>query len=446
MMARTLRFLTVVAVVVLALGGIARMQGRDDETRALRERLERRFDIVALSDGVALRPKSRGDIRLIEVTSGAVLVNGEAVTGRELRDRVGEDAEQVLRLSYLPAADLKTFAAQRAPDARVAPPLDSQPPLESAEPRREESPRPESRQWSRRSSGDRIRVFGNVSVAADEEITGQVVAVFGSVRVNGKVGDQVVAVMGSVILGPEAVVGGDVVSVGGRVVRDGRAQTRGSVTEVALDNLPMNIHVGPWQTWGDVPFFTSFGAIPRLFATALRLSLLLLITGIALIVARGSVEASAERVHENPLKVATVGLVAQLLVLPVLVLTAIVLSISIIGIPLLLLLPFVVVALIFMALIGFTGTAAAIGGVVQRRAPGAVATDYLAVLAGVLVILSPVLIARLLALIGWPLTPLAMILVGIGFVVELLAWASGFGAMLLNAFSRWQSRRALPVA
>ena len=33
------------------------------------------------------------------------------------------------------------------------------------------------------------------------------------------------------------------------------------------------------------------------------------------------------------------------------------------------------------------------------------------------------------------------LLEGVGFAVELLAWASGFGAMLINAFTRWQARR-----
>ena len=399
---------------------------------------------MALSDGVGLRPKTRaGDVRLIEVTAGAVLVNGSAVTGRELRDRLGEDAEMVLRLSYLPAGELKTFAAPpdleprpgaRDREARPAP--EPAPPLEAPAP----SPS-DSRTWARRSHGDRIRIFGDVSVEQDEEVTGQVVAVFGSVRVHGKVGDQVVAVMGSVLLGPDAVVGGDVVSVGGRVFRDGRAETRGSVTEVSADEFPFGVSIGRWHGWRDMPWFASFGAIPRLFGTALRLSLLLLVTGIALIVARRSVEASAERVIDNPLKVTAVGLLAELLVLPVLVLTIIVLSISIIGIPLLLLMPFVVVGLILMALIGFTGTAAAVGGLVQRRLSGGVRVDFAAVLVGLLVILSPLLIARLLALGGWPLTPVAVVLVGVGFAVELLAWASGFGAMLLNAFTRWQARR-----
>ena len=45
-------------------------------------------------------------------------------------------------------------------------------------------------------SGDRVRIFGDVTVREDEAVSGQVVAVLGSVRVDGEVGDQVVAVLG----------------------------------------------------------------------------------------------------------------------------------------------------------------------------------------------------------------------------------------------------------
>jgi hypothetical protein len=251
----------------------------------------------------------------------------------------------------------------------------------------------------------------------------------------------VVAVMGSVVLGENAVVGGDVVSVGGRVVRNAGAQTRGGVTEVALTDSNFPIHFRPWRSeWFDGPVFP-FGALPRLVGTGVRLMLLLLFTGLALIVAGRSVDTAAERVSDNPLKVTVIGLVAEVLALPVLVLTAIVLSISIVGIPLLLLLPFVVLALILMALVGFTGTAAAIGNAVQRRySPGA-QTPYMAVVVGVLVILSPVILGRLLAVVGWPVTPAAVLLVAVGFTLELLAWASGFGAVLTTALSGWRSRR-----
>ena len=430
---RALTSIVLVLATVLFTSQAAWTQARPDDRRALREQLERKYDLVPLTDGVGLRPKARGDVRLVEVTAGTVAINGDVVTGRELRDRLGADADAVLRLSYLSTDELREVAAPPAP--APAPPA-PEPSLE----RTPSEPRPE-RDWRHRSHGDRIRIFGNVSVNQDEEIGGQAVAVFGSVRVDGKVDDQVVAVLGSVILGSDAVVGGDVVSVGGRVIRSPGAETRGSVTEVALTDSWVPFH-GPWSRgWEGAPFFFSFGAVPRLIGTGVRLSLLLLLTGVALLVARRSVDASAVRVADNPLKTTVVGLVAEVLVLPILVLTTIVLSISIIGIPLLLLLPFVVLALLVMALVGFTGTAAAIGNAVQRRySPGA-QTPYMAVVVGLLVILSPVLLGRLLAVVGWPVTPVSVLLVAIGFTLELLAWASGFGAMLAHAFSGWQARR-----
>jgi hypothetical protein len=427
-------FVLVLATLVFT-GPAAWAQTRPDERRALREQLERKYDLLPLSDGVGLRPKSRGDVRLVEVTAGTILVNGTAVTGRELRDRLGADADAVLRLSYLPADELREVAAPPVPPAPAVAPPAPEPPLErgAAEPR----------EFPRRSKGDRIKIFGNVAVESDEHITGQAVAVFGSVRIDGKVDDQVVAVFGSVVLGDHAVVGADVVSVGGRVIRSAGAETRGSVTEVALtDSMFPPIHLRAWDHgWYGAPFFLSFGAVPRLIGTGIRLSLLLLLTGVVLLVARHSVDASAVRVTENPLKTTVVGLVAEVLVLPVLLLTTIVLSISIIGIPLLLLLPFVVLALVVMALVGFTGTAAAIGNAVQRRYAPGVQTPYMAVVVGLLVILAPVMLGRLLAVVGWPVAPISMLLVAAGFTFELLAWASGFGAMLTNAFTGWQARR-----
>jgi hypothetical protein len=430
---KALTSIVLVLATVLFNSQAAWTQARPEDRRALREQLERKYDLVPLTDGVGLRPKARGDVRLVEVTAGTIAINGDVVTGRELRDRLGADADAVLRLSYLSTDELREVAAPPAP--APAPPA-PEPSLERtpSEPRAETGRR-------HRSHGDRIRIFGNVSVNQDEEIGGQAVAVFGSVRVDGKVDDQVVAVLGSVILGSDAVVGGDVVSVGGRVIRSPGAETRGSVTEVALTDSWVPFH-GPWSRgWEGAPFFFSFGAVPRLIGTGVRLSLLLLLTGVALLVARRSVDASAVRVADNPLKTTVVGLVAEVLVLPVLVLTAIVLSISIIGIPLLLLLPFVVLALLVMALVGFTGAAAAIGNAVQRRYSPAAQTPYMAVVVGLLVIVSPVLLGRLLAVVGWPVTPVSVLLVAIGFTLELLAWASGFGAMLGHAFSGWQARR-----
>jgi hypothetical protein len=257
--------------------------------------------------------------------------------------------------------------------------------------------------------------------------------------------DQVVAVLGSVHLGPKAVVHQDVVSVGGRVRRAPGSQTRGGVTEVT-PGAAFPVHISP--DFGDVgPFYWwgGFGGVPRLIGTGFRLLLLMLLTGLVLLIARPTVDAAAERVSENPVKATLVGLAAGIMTLPVLLLTSLVLILTVVGIPLLVLLPFVLLFLVIMALVGFTGTAAAAGRWVQRRFGLSSGAPFATVVIGMILILSPLLVGRLLGLAGWPLSPVAVLFISVGFVLELLAWATGFGAVLSNAITRWQARRAARI-
>jgi hypothetical protein len=106
---------TVLAVAIVIAAAAVRAAAQPvpaDEQQALRTRIEQRYDVVPLSGGVALTPKSpRGDVRLIEI-SDTIAINGVAVSGRELRERVGADAESILRLSYLGASDLRPRASR----------------------------------------------------------------------------------------------------------------------------------------------------------------------------------------------------------------------------------------------------------------------------------------------------------------------------------------------
>jgi hypothetical protein len=420
--------LVIAALPVSAAGG----QAVDDQ-QTLRARLEQRFDIVQLSNGVGLRPKSRmDDVRLIEISDGAILLNGDPVTGRELRERLGPDADNVLTLSYLSPDARRQVLEPRRPPAEE--PVEAQGPRE---PRAESEPVFTRR--SHHSGGDRVRIFGDVSVREDESIDGEVVAVLGSVRVDGEVRGQVVAVLGSVDLGPKAFIGNDVVSVGGRVHKAEGAQIRGSVTEVSVADPNVRINFEPLFGWNG---FHPFAGVPRLIGTGFRFLLLVMLVSIALVIARPTVEASAQRVSDSPVQTTVVGLLAELLLVPALVLTVFVLAISIIGIPLLLLLPFAVVLIVVLALLGFSGTVYAVGQWARRRFGVRGAAPFVDVFLGVLVILLPVIIARVVGLAGWPGTPLALLLLMLGFAVEFIAWASGFGAILTNGFTRWQARRA----
>jgi uncharacterized RDD family membrane protein YckC len=132
---------------------------------------------------------------------------------------------------------------------------------------------------------DRVQIFGSNRIGADEVIAGdavaimggntvdgvvshdvvaimggntitgtvgdKVVAIMGSVYINGHVRHQVTAVMGNVTLGPEAVIGGDVVTVGGTVHQAPGSVVRGRITNERFGFSPWQdeegIHEARWQ-------------------------------------------------------------------------------------------------------------------------------------------------------------------------------------------------------
>ena len=173
-------------------GDGASAQSASDQQDALRRQIELRFDVLPLRNGVALHPKSgnRG-VRSIELTGGTIAIDGAPATGAELRAKLGSDADLVLRLSYLDSdARQKLLAAVVLPERAPEPPDDSR--------ERDRGRR------SRRSGGDQVRFAGNVTVNEDEIVNGDVVAIGGSVRVDGQVSGNAVAIGGSLALGPHA--------------------------------------------------------------------------------------------------------------------------------------------------------------------------------------------------------------------------------------------------
>lgn len=403
---------------------------------ATRNRIEARYNVVPIANGIALTPKvRRGDVRLIEVGE-TIAINGTPVTGAELRDRVGSDADAILQLSYMDPETRRALFPNTAPQVEPAP----QPP-ERVVPE-------ERRDYPHRTRGDRVNIFGDVRVREGEQINGQVVAVLGSARIDGEVEDQVVAVLGSVELGPKAVVRGDIVSVGGRVHRADGAQVRGGVTEVALSHVHLPEEIVPFISGvGLFSVFDGFGAVPRLIGSTFRLLLLITLGAVAYFIARRTVERSAERVQDNPVKVTFVGLAAGLLIGPILFIASFVLILTIIGIPLLLLVPFILVFLLLLSLAGFTGTALAIGQWGSRRFGIGGGAGLASVVVGIVMIFIPLMLARIIALGGWATAPFSFVLGAAAFGLELLVWAAGFGAVLSATFGAWRARRtAMPVA
>lgn len=87
-------------------------------------------------------------------------------------------------------------------------------------------------------SSSRVRVFSDVRVAPGETVDGDVVAVFGSVTVEGHVTGGAVAVLGSVKLTPGATVDGDAVAVGGSLEHPDGSTVGGETVSVGY--LPVS--------------------------------------------------------------------------------------------------------------------------------------------------------------------------------------------------------------
>ena len=401
---------------------------------ALRRQVERRFDPLPLREGVNLRPKvpMRG-VRSIEVSGGTIAVDGSPVTGAELRERIGDDADVVIQLSYLDA-DARRALFGGPPDA-TRPPAD-QPAIEMPSPPPTPDLPPRSRTPGRRNRSDpRVNIGGSVRVGADEVIDGDVVAVGGSAYIEGTVQGDVVAVGGSVDLGPRAVVEEDVAVIGGSLHRAQGSRIGGNIKEVGLGSFQGDwIEPRAWfRGWTDGVMGSTFAFV----STITRAAVLCLLAGLVVLLAGGYVDRISSRASMEPVKAGIIGFLAQLLFLPLLIITILVLVVTIVGIPLLVLIPFIVLGLGVVALVGFTSVAHQLGIHVGRRLGWANPSVYLTTFAGVVAILLPVLLARLALLAGG--TGVTLLWHGLaltGFLIEYLAWTVGFGAVALVRFGR----------
>ena len=83
----------------------------------MRQQLEKRFEILPIANGIVLTPRFRTSVRSIEVSETTIAIDGAPVSGAELRKRLGEDADAVLRLSYLDPQARRSLAGDARPIA-----------------------------------------------------------------------------------------------------------------------------------------------------------------------------------------------------------------------------------------------------------------------------------------------------------------------------------------
>jgi len=212
----------------------------------------------------------------------------------------------------------------------------------------------------------------------------------------------------------------------------------GKVNEVGIDVNGQTIP--PYRINArNLIFGTLASRVGNLTATIARVLMFMLFVLIVTAVGQRPVQQIAARIAAEPLRAGLVGLLAEILFLPVLVVTIIALVISIIGIPLLILVPFGIVLIGVVMLVGFTATALIAGGWILERFGRTERNPYLVVATGLVAIAGLTLIGRLFALaVGGFGAPLFFV----GYLIEYLAWTIGFGAAILA----WLHMRRSPAA
>ena len=259
-----------------------------------------------------------------------------------------------------------------------------------------------------------VAIGGNAIVRG--KVENAAVAVGGDVTVSGEVGDAVVAVMGNVKIEDGAIVHGDVVSVGGKVEVAGGATVEGQTHSVDFSawGLP---HAEPLRKWFVHCVLKARLLAPQVGWVWVVAGIFLLFYLLLAIALPKPVQACVDELTRRPATTFFMGLLTKML-LPVVFLILIATGIGI------LVVPFLMAALFFGALIGKVAFLEYLGQAVHRAfGAGAVAKPAISLLLGAAILMLLYMIP-ILGLITFAVTGLW----GLGAAV-----AAAFGSMKREA-------------
>lgn len=181
-------------------------------------------------------------------------------------------------------------------------------------------------------ANDIVKFGTDVTIRPGRKVDGSVVAIGGSITIFGEVMQDVVSIGGDINVRPSGNIHGDAVAVGGTVNEDAGSTVSGQNVSIGIGALRL------------LPIFGVLAGIGSILGAFALFLVLLVIAGIALVLARDRMEGMQEVYTHQMGKAVVYGFIVSLLLLPVSVL----LFITIIGIPvalIILLLAFPVAAL-----------------------------------------------------------------------------------------------------
>jgi len=282
--------------------------------------------------------------------------------------------------------------------------------------------------WDTDESGDVVRFGESIVIREDQTVEGSVVAIGGDIRIDGTVDEDVVALGGTIRLGRTAVVEGDAVILGGRLIKEDGAEVYG-------EDVGMSFTPGGWlagtEGWGG----------PLLRATILfSIFVFLLFSGVALqFVFPERMSTISAVLRRRVWASLFAGVALHILFGPVLAL----LTIIVIGIPIAILLPFVY---LLVSIAGSVVVAAVIGSRILGADLDSRGGWFSSLALGLLLLVGSIAIGDALASSGFGLSPVGQVIVLLALGTNWTLATIGMGAAMLSRFGgRRPSRNEPPV-
>jgi hypothetical protein len=276
-----------------------------------------------------------------------------------------------------------------------------------------------SRRSKVRVIGEDIVQFGDdIIIEQDEVVEGDVVAILGSIVIDGMVEGDVVAIGGELTVGSRGEIDGDAVAVGGGVDKAPGARVRGET-----------VSIGGGRDFSPTicPVFTGsiFSRGGRLLIFIIWIAMLIVLGVIIVAVFRRGVENVCSRARKEAFKMGLIGLLAEVLVIPIMVLFIV----TIIGIPI----GAFVLPLLFAlaALFGIVGVSYAVGG---RLGNGHGRSVYVSIALGLFVLHGLAILGGLVGLPGGSMSAIGKVISFFGWAVLYVAATVGLGAVIMSKF------------
>lgn len=254
-----------------------------------------------------------------------------------------------------------------------------------------------------------VRLFSDAEVGPGQSVDGDVVAVFGSVKVAGTVTGSVVAVFGSLDLSPEARIQGDAVAVGGGIREEPGARVQGESVQV-----------------GFLPFTLGLPGLPMVILSIVLGWLITMFFGWA---AAMLFPARLTRVAVTASRRTAASLVLGVASGPLMFMTMLLLMVTVVGIPIAFFLPLAWFAVVYAGQIAATYV---LGCKLTRRPLASTTANVGALAAGSLLVASVFGFGAILWETPGAIRTVALFLMLLGALLVLGLSAIGAGAFMLS--------------